>query len=130
MQKLTEASIKPIENLWDVLKLFQTCKNDSHFVHFTIHTSFLGTFGCLLNDWIICLGLQKTLLQRKTQMFAKQYSWRKACCDLALSCISRIATIVVICLSHRKIKTELHYQGNIWCNIWGSSSTFEIHAAR
>ena len=48
-------------------------------------------------------------------------SWRKACCDLAFPCIARISTIVIICISHREINPESRYQGNLWCNTWGSS---------
>ena len=60
-----------------MLKSFETCKHDSQFVHFIMYSSSIGTFGCALNDSIICLGWYKTVLQRKTQISAKQYQLKE-----------------------------------------------------
>ena len=51
--------------------------NDCNFVLFMIHTSSIGTVGCLLNDSIICLGWLKTLLQKKTKISVKQFEQEK-----------------------------------------------------
>ena len=42
-----------------------------------MYSSSIGTFGCALNDLIICLGWYKTVLQRKTQISAKQYQLKE-----------------------------------------------------
>ena len=63
---------------------------------------------------------RKQYYKGRRKFLRSNINWRKACCDLALPCIRRIATIFIICVSNREINSEPHYQGNPWCNVWVS----------